>query len=450
MSGTGAGSSSPGEVVISADDRAAAREQGSVSIKFAMLGACAGLTSIVAIATVAACLLFPDLRGWELALVSTGVALVLLLPFVIVLTSFSARDGLDQLAGNFARERMLQVEAVRREFATRLANALEMAETEVDVLDVLERTLRRSVPDLSTELLLADNSHSHLEQMLVASPEGEAPGCPVAEPHQCVAARGSRTMVFPDSEEIDACPKLRDRPGGPCFGVCVPVAIAGRSVGVLHIAGPIGRVPDDDIVTRVEAMSHLVGTRLAMVRVLTEREFQASTDPLTGLLNRRMLENHARALRLQQRQFSVAMGDLDLFKKLNDTYGHDTGDRALRAFSGVLRATLREEDLAGRYGGEEFLILLPDCSPATAHGVLERVRLDLGPTILQGGLPTFTVSFGVVADDPDVPLDEIVARADAALYQAKEAGRDRIVEFAAGSLHAVGSLPSAPEAIARS
>ena len=188
-------------------------------------------------------------------------------------------------------------------------------------------------------------------------------------------------------------------------------------------------MPDDDTITRVEAMSHLVGTRLAMVRVLNEREFQASTDPLTGLLNRRMLENHARALRLQQRQFTVAMGDLDLFKKLNDAYGHDTGDRALRAFSGVLRATLRDEDLAGRYGGEEFLILLPDCDPAAAHAVLERVRLDLGPTILQGGLPSFTVSFGVAADDPDVPLDEIVARADTALYQAKEAGRDRIVEF---------------------
>lgn len=435
MSGTGAGSSTPREVVISVEDRAAARDQSSTSIKYAVVGACVGLSVIVTIATVVACALFPDLRSWELALAATGIGIVLLLPFVIVLVTLAARDGLEQAAGNFARERMMQAEAERREFATRLGNALEMAEGEVDVLDVLERTLHRSVPDLSTELLLADNSHSHLERMLVASPDGEPPGCPVAEPHQCVAARGSRTMVFPDSEEIDACPKLRDRPGGPCFGVCVPVAIAGRSVGVLHIAGPTGHVPDDDIVTRVESMSHLVGTRLAMVRVLSEREFQASTDPLTGLLNRRMLENHARALRLQRRQFTVAMGDLDLFKTLNDAHGHDTGDRALRAFSGVLRATLREQDLAGRYGGEEFLILLPDCDPPSAHAVLERVRLDLGPTILQGGLPAFTVSFGVAADDPDVPLDEIIARADAALYQAKEAGRDRIIEFGTAALH---------------
>jgi diguanylate cyclase (GGDEF)-like protein len=417
------------DVVISAEDRAAARDQSSTSIRYAVVGACAGLSVIVLVATVVAGALFPHLGSWELGLAATGIALVILLPFVFVLVTLASRDGLEQAAGNFARERMMSAEAERREFATRLGNALEMAETEVDVLDVLERTLRRSVPDLPTELLLADNSHSHLERMLVASPDGEAPGCPVSEPHQCVAVRGSRTMVFPDSEEIDACPKLRDRPGGECSGVCVPVAIAGRSVGVLHIAGPVENVPDDDIITRVEAMSHLVGTRLAMVRVLNEREFQASTDPLTGLLNRRMLENHARALRLQQRQFTVAMGDLDLFKNLNDAHGHDTGDRALRAFSGVLRSTLREEDLAGRYGGEEFLILLPDCDPAAAHAVLERVRLDLGPTILQGGLPAFTVSFGVAADDPDVPLDEIVARADTALYQAKEAGRDRIVEF---------------------
>jgi diguanylate cyclase (GGDEF)-like protein len=430
MSGTGRGAKvSPREVSISAEDRAAARDQSATSIKYAVIGGCAGLSVIVLVATVVAGALFPDLGSWERGLAATGIALVLLLPFNVVLVTLAARDGLDQAAGNFARERIMEAEAERREFATRLGNALEMAETEVDVLAVLERTLHRSVPDLSTELLLADNSHSHLERMLIASPDGSAPGCPVAEPHQCVAARGSRTMVFADSEEIDACPKLRDRPGGACFGVCVPVAIAGRSVGVLHIAGPVEDVPDDDIVTRVESMSHLVGTRLAMVRVLNEREFQASTDPLTGLLNRRMLENHARALRLQQRRFTVAMGDLDLFKKLNDAHGHDTGDRALRAFSGVLRATLREDDLAGRYGGEEFLILLPDCDPAAAHAVLERVRVDLGPTILQGGLPAFTVSFGVAADDPDVPLDEIVARADTALYQAKEAGRDRIVEF---------------------
>ena len=192
--------------------------------------------------------------------------------------------------------------------------------------------------------------------------------------------------------------------------MCVPVAIAGRSVGVLHIAGDQFHVPDEDTVHRLEAVSHLVGTRLAMVRVLNEREFQASTDPLTGLLNRRMIENHGRALRLQHRQFTVAMGDLDLFKTLNDLHGHETGDRALRTFSHVLRQTLREEDVAGRYGGEEFLILLPDCDTPAARVVLDRVRTELEPAILQSGLPPFTVSFGIAPDDPVLGLDEIIAQ----------------------------------------
>jgi diguanylate cyclase (GGDEF)-like protein len=424
------------DLTITAEDREAARRQGARSIHVATIGACVGVSVIVLLATLVASALFPDLGGWELALVTSAIALAILLPFVVALTTLSARDGLEQTAGNFARERLLQGEAVRREFATRLGHALEMAETEDDVLDVLDRTLHRTLPDLDAELLLADNSHSHLDRMLVSS-RGDAPGCPVAEPRQCVAARGSRTMVFPDSEELDACPKLRDRARGACSGVCVPVAIAGRSVGVLHVAGDQGVVPDDEVVARLEAMSHLVGTRLAMVRVLSEREFQASTDPLTGLLNRRMLENHARALRLQQRQFTVAMGDLDLFKKLNDTHGHETGDRALRIFSNVLRSALRDEDLAGRYGGEEFLVLLPDCDATAAHAVLERVRMDLGAAILQTGLPSFTVSFGVAVDDPALALDEVVARADAALYRAKDAGRDRIVAFSGTSLRSV-------------
>jgi diguanylate cyclase (GGDEF)-like protein len=428
-----------GDVEVTAADRAAAHAQGGRTLRLTIIAASAGFSVIAALAIGLACLLFPADQGWDFALAATAVSVALVFPFVLITAFLAARDGIGQLAGNFARERLMQIEVVRREFSTRLANGLEMADTEVEVLAVLERTLHRATPDLAAELLLADNSHSHLERVLVSSPDGHAPGCPVAEPHQCVAARGSRTMVFADSEELDACPRLRDRPSGPCSGVCVPVAIAGRSVGVLHIAGAPHAVPDEDTIHRVEAMSHLVGTRLAMVRVLSEREFQASTDPLTGLLNRRMLENHARALRLQQRRFTVAMGDLDLFKTLNDAHGHDTGDRALRVFANVLRSTVRDEDFAGRYGGEEFLVLLPDCDAVTAHGVLERVRTELQTVVLQSGLPPFTVSFGVAADDADLGLDEIIARADAALYRAKEAGRDRIVEFA--GLTAVAAEP---------
>ena len=167
--------------MISAEDRAAARDQGATSIKYAVIGACAGLSVIVLIATVLAGALFPDLGSWELALAATGIAIVLLLPFVVVLVTLvprRARAG----AGNFARERMMGAEADDVSSRPRSATRLEMADTEVDVLGVLERTLHRCGARTTIELLLADNSHSHLERMLVASPDGVAPGCPSRSP----------------------------------------------------------------------------------------------------------------------------------------------------------------------------------------------------------------------------------------------------------------------------
>jgi diguanylate cyclase (GGDEF)-like protein len=126
-------------------------------------------------------------------------------------------------------------------------------------------------------------------------------------------------------------------------------------------------------------------------------------------------------------QYSVAYGDLDRFKMLNDTHGHETGDQALRLFSRVLRDSLRPTDIAGRYGGEEFVILLPNCDPRTAVAALERVRENLALALSSGRIPAYTVSFGV-ADSRDADtFNEIVMLADQALLTAKRAGRNRVL-----------------------
>ena len=125
--------------------------------------------------------------------------------------------------------------------------------------------------------------------------------------------------------------------------------------------------------------------------------------------------------------YTVAYGDLDHFKQLNDVYGHDAGDRALRTFSQVLRDALRPTDLACRYGGEEFVIVLPACPISEAVPVIERVRQHIATRLTSGRLPNFTVSFGVASSDDAASFDRTVAHADAALLQAKTEGRDRIV-----------------------
>ena len=124
---------------------------------------------------------------------------------------------------------------------TRLASALEMAEAEAEVLDVVERAFVATLPDSSVELLLADNSQAHLSRM-VSSPTEQAPMCGVDSPHHCPAARRAQLQQFDDSDALDACPTLRGRAEGRRCAVCVPVSIMGRTVGVIHTTAEVGIV----------------------------------------------------------------------------------------------------------------------------------------------------------------------------------------------------------------
>ena len=176
-------------------------------------------------------------------------------------------------------------------------------------------------------------------------------------------------------------------------------------------------------------LANQVGARLGMLRVMTETRVQATTDSLTGLPNRRSFESRVRLLRQAGTQFSLVMADLDHFKVLNDTHGHELGDRALRVFSNLLRASLRPVDISCRYGGEEFTVVLPGCSPAEAVQVCERLRETLALATQVGSAPEFTASFGVAPSSDELTLEEITANADIALYEAKRSGRDRAVVF---------------------
>ncbi|MFC5459853.1 GGDEF domain-containing protein [Massilia niabensis] len=158
----------------------------------------------------------------------------------------------------------------------------------------------------------------------------------------------------------------------------------------------------------------------------------ATTDDLTGLLNRRAFFARADAARmLAQRQgqpIALLMLDIDHFKQINDRFGHATGDEALLKFSTACCATLREYDILGRLGGEEFALVLPDTGLAGAHGAAERLRQEVMKTCVLtcGNHYTMTVSIGLVVIDPEEDLPSALARADHALYQAKHAGRNRV------------------------
>ena len=189
-----------------------------------------------------------------------------------------------------------------------------------------------------------------------------------------------------------------------------------------------------ELVARIRTALRLRTVLDELARRNLELEELARTDMLTGLANRRhadeVLRRTIASARRHRRPVCAVLVDIDHFKGVNDRYGHAGGDSVLRAVAGRLAAGLREADLAARWGGEEFLLLLPDADDAT--GVCERVRVAISgePVCLDDGTAIgVSASFGWASWTGEETAEALVGRADVALYEAKSGGRDRVVAF---------------------
>jgi diguanylate cyclase (GGDEF)-like protein len=229
---------------------------------------------------------------------------------------------------------------------------------------------------------------------------------------------------------------------------CIPL-ISGESVGAVHLywqrpnALPLERRPSIARITEHAALA--IGNR----RLLAALHGQANTDARTGLANSRAFDlalEGALSARVGTETLSVLMLDVDHFKQFNDRHGHPAGDEALRVFADVLRSCMREGDVASRYGGEEFAVLLPGLDGSVATAIAERIRARTEATLISlapGLTDRITVSIGV-ANAPDQALDRVtlLRLADEALYRAKERGRNLVV---ASGGHDAPSMPAAAD-----
>lgn len=159
----------------------------------------------------------------------------------------------------------------------------------------------------------------------------------------------------------------------------------------------------------------------------------ATTDMLTGLINRRyfdrrLAEEIARAKR-HESNLTLALFDIDFFKRINDTYGHIVGDRILKELGELVLANIRECDISARYGGEEFALILPETTQIEASDLLERLRqLIESYTFMKDETPVLvTISVGIAQFDPEYTPEDFIKQADAALYQAKKTGRNKVI-----------------------
>jgi len=208
----------------------------------------------------------------------------------------------------------------------------------------------------------------------------------------------------------------------------------GNSIDVIISASCIKKL-NDEISKQIVVLKDTTEQKQAKkeLKLLNLKlKHEATHDPLTGALNRRaildILSKELIRTKRRNTKLSIGLCDIDHFKHINDKYGHQVGDDTLCSFVKVMQNTLRPYDLLGRYGGEEFLLIMPDSSDSTENGVYERLRTKIADHQLptRSGGVNITVSIGISSSNGDETADEMIAKADTALYRAKENGRNQL------------------------
>jgi diguanylate cyclase (GGDEF)-like protein len=253
------------------------------------------------------------------------------------------------------------------------------------------------------------------------------------EPNSCWALRTGRRHVVEAGDRSAPCRHADAVAGGY---VCVPLQTQGEAIGIIHLQVPeaAGTLVESEV-SLIGTFAEQIGLSIANIRLREELRNQSIRDPLTGLFNRRYLEETLnREIHRVQRSgqtIGVLMLDLDHFKRFNDTFGHDGGDVVLRAVGSLFGSRVRTEDIACRYGGEEFVLVLPDANmEMTAQRAEELCTETRALKLAHNGKPLGQVTISVGAACFPVngsSAKAVLAAADAALYQAKFGGRNRVV-----------------------
>jgi diguanylate cyclase (GGDEF)-like protein/PAS domain S-box-containing protein len=315
----------------------------------------------------------------------------------------------------------------------KLSDLLQSCATTTEAYPIISAAAKLVFPQTSGALARVEKGLRELTRVAVWGAEHAT--LPEFLVDDCWALRtGQRREVAGPKGPVQ-CRHFSPSPRGPY--VCLPLVVQGETRGLLSLSLGEGGVIDDDLRQTLQSFGDVV--KLSLVNI-NHRELlgqQALRDQLTSLFNRRYLaETLPREVRRAQRSGSaltVAMLDIDFFKHFNDMHGHDAGDLVLSELGQILQESLRAGDIACRYGGEEFLLVLLDCDLAAARVRLTQICLKVRRnTLMFRGqkLSTVTLSVGLATSSETLPDGEsLITAADKAMYLAKTNGRDRIEDF---------------------
>ena len=251
-------------------------------------------------------------------------------------------------------------------------------------------------------------------------------------------ARRTGTVISSLSDQF-TCTRFPARESFRHF--CIPMQVSGEMIGIIQFLFPpeITKEEKEYILQKLTEARQYIAEALPVLhakRLANRLEIMATEDQLTGLYNRHYLDNTldrlAAGTKRRNSKICTLMCDIDHFKEVNDTYGHDAGDKILIQMAKILLNMVRDADLVVRFGGEEFMILLIDCDPATSREMAERIRqeVQLYKFHIPGHTIRMTISIGVsiFPESPGQDIWNAFKKADVALYQAKEEGRNRIIQ----------------------
>lgn len=328
-------------------------------------------------------------------------------------------------------ERERDAELAFRDLLSRMTQRMQSCGGVAELGEVVRRFLPEIAPELAGRLYLLDPARNALVE--ATSWGGPVHSRAEFPPLACWALRRGGPHR-PAGDPIDVpCGHLEPAEGGARDTLCLPLAGRNGPLGLLYLEARAGAEAGRLSETYLRLLAENVGLALDNLRLREALEGMALADALTSLANRRQLDvvlqtELDRSAR-DDTAISCVMADIDHFKRFNDEFGHDAGDAVLQAVGGALKTAVREGALVFRYGGEEFLLLMPGLGPEDAGSRAEEIRSAIsGLRVRHEGrdLPPVTLSLGVASAPAHGARDRLVACADAALLRAKREGRDRV------------------------
>ncbi len=319
---------------------------------------------------------------------------------------------------------------------SRMGQMLQACQTDVEAYEVIAQFARQLFPINSGAVYLIKASRNYAEAVVSWGAASQSLSERLFSVNECWALRRGQTHLAQQQEAEVICQHVQAGDRAAFAYICVPMIAQGEALGVLHLTAL------DSVQQLGESQRHLaqavaeeLSLALANLKLRETLRHQSIRDPLTGLFNRRYFEETfdrelQRAVR-NQTSLGVIMLDIDHFKRFNDTLGHQAGDALLQELGRFLAARIRGADIASRYGGEEFVLILPDSTQETSRKLAEELRegiASLKVPFRGQNLEQVTISLGVAAfPSQGVEMDALLRLADAALYRAKQAGRNRVV-----------------------